>query len=140
MNDIEAASRVYVDTSIFVYFIEATPNFHPKAKALFERIDTMGASIWTSELTVAECMYKPAQDKNAALLAIYETLFEKTGGIELLALDGAVAKRAALRGGELGLRLIDAIHYLTALEQGCDIFVTSDKNFKSGPRMRVITM
>jgi predicted nucleic acid-binding protein len=135
---IPAGATVYIDTNIFIYFIEATPGFFAKVRNLFLHIRDAGARIVTSEMTVAECVYKPARDGNQKHLRIYEALLEKSGDVGLIPLTGAVTKRAALIVGKLGLKLIDAIHYLSALEAGCTVFVTSDAAFKSGPNMQVV--
>ncbi len=68
----------------------------------FETASKQGSLIFTSELTVAECCYKPAREKNALLLSVYEHLFEKSGDVRLVPLTGAVAKNAALIGAGLG--------------------------------------
>jgi predicted nucleic acid-binding protein len=138
MNEITALSRVYVDTNIFVYFIEGSEQFFPVAKKLFEHIDAVGAQIVTSEITVAECVYKPSMKQDRKLISIYEELFEKSGTIELFPLDGLLTKQAAFHGSQLGLKLIDAIHYESALQARCDVFVSADKRFKSGPHMRIL--
>ena len=138
MNDITALSRVYVDTNIFVYFIEGSEKFFSRVEKLFEHIGVVGAQIVTSEITVAECVYKPSQQQHQKLIAIYEELFEKSGTIELFALGGQLTKQAAIHGSQLGLKLIDAIHYESALLAGCDFFVSADMRFKSGPKMRVL--
>jgi predicted nucleic acid-binding protein len=138
MDEIEVGSRVYIDTNVFVYFIETTPEFHSKVKALFERIAAVGAVIVTSEMTLAECIYFPSRAEDYALVSVYETLFSGNGDIEMLQLDGPLARRAAVAGGALGLKLIDSIHYISALEAGCDFFVSGDSSFKTGPAMKVI--
>jgi predicted nucleic acid-binding protein len=138
MNEITALSRVYVDTNIFVYFIEGSEQFFPVAKKLFEHIVAVGAQVVTSEITVAECVYKPSHSQDQKLISIYEELFEKSGTIKLFPLDGMLTKQAALHGSQLGLKLIDAIHYESALQARCDVFVSADKRFKSGPQMRIL--
>lgn len=138
MDKITASSVIYIDTNIFIYFIEKAPQFHSKVLAMFEHISKIGAIIKTSEITIAECLYHPAQQNNAELISIYENLFEKSGEIEIIFLNGARTKQAALYGGALGLKLIDSIHYISALEASCDFFITNDAKFKSGPKLKVI--
>jgi len=138
MDKISGSSVVYIDTNIFVYFVEAAPDFFQKVKELFEHIAAVGARLVTSEITIAECIYRPSQENDAALVSVYEMLFEQSGEIGLVPLDGALAKRTAATGGGLGLKLIDAVHYISALESGCDFFVTSDAAFRSGPQMAVL--
>jgi predicted nucleic acid-binding protein len=139
MNDIVTASRVYIDTNIFIFYIEGSDKFFPSVKGFFEHLGMVGASIVTSEITVAECLYKPCQREDQNLIDIYEEFFEKSGMIELFPLDGPLTKQAALHGGQLRLKLIDSIHYESALQAGCDFFVSADTRFKSGPKMRVLT-
>lgn len=138
MDEVQAESRVYIDTNVFVYFVETTVGFFPGVKALFEHITAVGAQVVTSELTLAECVYRPSRDEDAPLVALYETLFDGKGDVEMLPLNGALARRAGLAGGVLGLKLMDAIHYVSALEAGCNVFVSGDGSFKSGPSMTVI--
>lgn len=137
IHSIAGTSTVYVDTNIFIHFIEASPTFFAKTKQIFEHIDAVGARIVTSEITLAECLYKPSQDQNTTLVAVYGELFEKSGDVSLIPLDGMVAKRAALRGGGLGLKLVDAIHYVSALEARCDLFITTDAQFRSDNDLEV---
>jgi predicted nucleic acid-binding protein len=140
MNEISSASRVYVDSNIFIYFLELNPEYFIKAQEFFDHIDAVGARLLTNEYTLAECIYQPSRSANFSLVAMYESLFEKEGEVELLGLDGALAKRAAFVGGDLGLKLADAIHFMSALEAGCDFFVTADTAFKSGPAMKVLRL
>ena len=125
---------------LFIYFIETTPGFHPLVKNMFGQMAESGASAVTSQLTLAECIYQPSRNEDQELVLLYESLLESSGDVEMLALDGALMKRAALNGGTLGLKLLDAIHFISALEAGCDFFVTADSAFKSGPAMKVLRL
>jgi predicted nucleic acid-binding protein len=137
MADFAGGSRVYVDSNIWVYYIEANPAFVEAVRQIFVTVEKAGARLVTNEITIAECLYKPAKEGNAAALDAYDRLFG-SGEIEITRLDGALARSAALHGGQLGLKLIDAIHYIGALECGCDVFVTADSQFRTGPKMRVM--
>ncbi len=137
MISVGPGSAVYVDANIFIYFIEGNPLFVEPARAFLSQMDNVGARVITNEITIAECLHRPARGGNLEAIKAYERLF---GGdeIELIALDGALAKRAAMLGGALRLKLIDAIHYLSAMERGCEFFVTNDAQFRSGPKLRVL--
>jgi predicted nucleic acid-binding protein len=137
MDNLSASSRVYVDTNIWIYYVEAAPAMVKKARAFFVAVEAAGAQLITNEIAIAECLYKPSKDGNAAALDAYDRLFD-SGEIEVSPLSGKLARTAAVHGGQLGLKLIDAIHYFSALEWGCDYFFTSDAHFKSGPMIKVI--
>lgn len=140
MSKITASSKIYIDTNIFIYFIERVDPFYDRARGLFTSISTIGATLYTSEITIAECLHKPYRIGDSQLVEIYEYLFEKSGDVTLLALNGIVAKRAVTLGAPLGLRLVDAIHYISALEAGCDFFVSTDVKFKSTEAMTIMTL
>ena len=135
--EFRADSRIYVDTNIWIYFLEGHPTFAPKVRALFVAADTSSCLLSTSEMTIAECLVKPARDGDGRKIAAYDALFGN-GAIEILPLDGALARRAAICSGALGLKLLDAIHYVSAREAECRYFLTADGRFKSGAEMTVI--
>lgn len=135
---LDGSGAVYVDANIFIYLVEDTPGKAERVMRALEKIAKQGGSVVTSELTVAECCYKPAREKNAPLLAAYEHLFERSGDVRLVPLTGAAARTAALLGAGLGLKLFDAIHYVSALEARCAALLTGDSRFKSGPGLTVV--
>jgi len=137
MTEPTSGATIYVDANILIYFIDAEGDFAERAADFFRRSHEAGARLVTSELTMAECLYKPHRDGDGARVALYETAF-KSGFIALYPLSGDLAVRAAEVGGSLGLKLVDAIHYLSALEAGCDVFVTADRRFRSCEQMEVI--
>lgn len=136
-TEFPADARIYVDTNIWIYFLEGHPSFSPKVRALFVAANSAGALLCTSEITLAECLMKPARERDSKKIEAYETLFD-AHGIEMLPLDGGLARRAALAGGALGLKLMDAIHYVSAREAACRYFLTGDGRFKSNTQMTVI--
>ncbi len=139
MVEFPKGSRLYVDTNIWIYYIEANASFVQKVHDLFVSVEATASTLVTNEITVAECLYKPFTDDNLAAVQAYDRLFG-SGEIALVPLDGPLARQAALHGGKLGLKLIDAIHYVSALTSGCDHFITSDVRFRSCPILRVMTI
>ena len=137
---IKPSSLVYIDTNVFIYFVEGEAALFHKANALFAHIDQVGARLATSEITIAECLYKPSQTNNKRAISTYEELLEHNREIEKISLTGELAKRASLNGSRIGLKLVDAIHYTSALDAGCDFFATADNQFRSGPAMTVISV
>lgn len=115
-----------------------SPVFFEKANALFSRLVEREVRVLTSELTVAECIYLPSRGRHAQLIAVYEEFFSPAGDVRLIMLNGGIAKRAAQSGGGWGLKLLDAIHFETALDSGCTAFLTADRSFKSVDRLPVL--
>jgi predicted nucleic acid-binding protein len=139
MIELDQTSRIYVDTNIWIYYIEAKPDLWPRVDAFFEKAEAARAALVTNEIAIAECLVKPSRQGEHQIVDLYETFFA-SGEIEITALNGELARRAALATGTLGLKLIDAIHYLSALEADCNYLLTADGHFKSGPRLQVISI
>jgi predicted nucleic acid-binding protein len=138
LTDLSHVRAAYVDANVFIYYVEAMPGYFEAAKRLFNRFSEQGTTIVTSELTIAECIYHPARDGHVALIKLYEQTFRERDDFRLARLNGDIARKAALRAGHLGLKLIDAIHYMSAIEADCQVFVTNDRKFKSGPAMQIL--
>jgi predicted nucleic acid-binding protein len=139
MIEFAPSARIYVDTNIWIYYIEANPAFLPKVTTMLLKASDAGARLVTSELAIAECLIRPSRHDNQALIALYERFFAE-GDVEIVGLDGTLARRAALAGGPLGLKLIDAVHFVSAREAGCSYFLTGDARFKSGTELTVVGM
>ena len=112
LTDLVTGGKVYIDSNMFIYQFEKLEGFAGRAAMRFSDVEKQGGRLLTSELTIAECCYKPADDGNALLLSAYQEFFEQSGEVELVLLSGSVVKRAALIGASMGLKLLDAIHYI----------------------------
>lgn len=135
--DFDQSTRVYIDTNIWIYYIEAHPIFYEKIDGIFEKADLAGATLVTSEIAVTECLVRPSRQGEAKTIQLYDAFFEESG-VEFVKLDGGLARRAALATGALGLKLIDAIHYVSAREAGCNFILTRDGKFKSDAEIVVV--
>jgi len=139
MIEVTSRSVIYLDANVLIYSIENRNSFHEPAKALVADAQIGGARLVTSELTVAECLYRPYKDRNRQQADVYESLFG-SGAVDLYPLSGALIIQAAKDGGALGLKLMDAVHYISALEAGCDQLVTADRRFKSTRYLEVVNL
>jgi predicted nucleic acid-binding protein len=138
MNEFDLSSRVYVDSNIFIYFIEKHAGFLTQVRSIFDEVSVSGGVLLTSELTLAEWLCLPARQEDLELVALYLELFETSGDVEQIALTGQVAKQAAMVAGQMKLKLLDAIHYVSALNAGCTHFLSADAIFKVVPSITVI--
>ncbi|EXI69374.1 MAG: hypothetical protein AW08_00585 [Candidatus Accumulibacter adjunctus] len=72
-------------------------------------------------------MVRPLRDGNAALLQLYQELLYGNAFLAVDAISGAMIDQAARLRARLGLRLADALHVASAMESGCDAFLTADR-------------
>lgn len=130
-------SRIYVDTNVFIYFLEFDNDLGNAARKWIGDIRKKQSEIVISRLVFLECIYQPSRSGNHALIDLYRSMLTKTAAIALAEMTPVILEDSALNGGKLGLKLSDAIHFMTALHMGCDLFLTNDRRFKSTPGLRV---
>jgi len=123
--------RIYVDANIVVYSVEGFAAYETLIKALLRALDNQEVAVVTSELTLAEVLVKPKQDKNAALQEAYLRFLEPSAVLELVPVTQPVLVASAEIRATSHLKLPDAIHVATAQQAGCDTFLTNDRSLQS---------
>jgi len=86
-----------------------------------------GHSLAVTDLARTECLAKPMQQGNAAVLADYAAFF-RDPDLQALPLTAAVCERAAaLRAASnFQIAVPDCLHLAAAIEHGCGLFLTND--------------
>ena len=130
--------RIALDTAPVIYFVEANPVFFPVCESIFRVIAGGGMTAVTSHLTLTETLPLPIRNRDMVLENAYRTLLLSSGGIESFPVDEAVASTAAGLRARYGLRTPDALQVATAIEHGCQAFVTGDHGLRQVTEIRVL--
>ena len=133
-------SRVYLDASAIIYFVEAEALFHAAAVQSVGRFRGDPESrLVTSRLSRLECRVKPVRDSNKELLAKYDAFFKRrrliVGDVTAAVIERATDLRVWHR-----FRTPDAIHLATAIEEHADVFLTGDDDLKRCTEVKVETL
>lgn len=131
---------VGVDTSIFVYFIEADPRFLSIVRPLFLAADEGRVVLVTSALTLMEVLVMPYRFGDDRLAARYEALLSAAGGIRLIPIDAGTLRAAARIRAVHGARTPDALQLAAALGAGCTSFVTNDRRLPAIGKLRILQL
>ena len=122
--------RAYFDANVFIYALNAFPQFTAVLPPLLEALDTGRLVVATSELTVAELLVKPFQDNDIAAEAACRAMVFGNSRLNVVPVSRSVLIEAArLRAATTVLKLPDAIHAATAKLAGCDLLLTNDARF-----------
>ncbi|MBQ6350682.1 MAG: type II toxin-antitoxin system VapC family toxin [Methanobrevibacter sp.] len=133
-------NKVFVDTTPIIYFLDQDPNFGDKAKAIFTEILSTGKQIFTSTVTCTEYLVYPYRTGNQEKIDVFFE-FVQNEEIPLVPLTVNVAERAAkIRALYAGFKAMDAVQLATAVETGCDIFLTNDKQLKQFREVTCVTV
>ena len=118
-----AARHFYLDANVFIALLEGDIARQSRMRDLFALVDSGEILASTSALTLAEVLVQPLARGNAALVRAYETRLANVASVPV---DGAVLRAAAKICGQSRMDLPDALHVASALQAGCDVFVTGD--------------
>ncbi len=139
-RDIAQARKLYIDSNIIIYYVEGTEESQRQADALFEYAETNDILLMTSEMAVGECLYGAYKRDRADSVEKFEAIFDEVGIFHMIPVEVEIMKRAAKIGAQHKLKLIDAQHVASAIDVGCDAFITSDRGISSTPDLKVVQL
>lgn len=118
-------NRVYWDSMLFIYLLEANPKFGRRVQRMHEAMLRRGDILCTSIFTVSEVLTGPRMRNDVAGISTLKRFFGSKD-IEILPFTIEAADRYSMIRAETRVRQADAIHLATAAAAGVDLFVTND--------------
>jgi predicted nucleic acid-binding protein len=138
---LRGVKRLGIDSSAFIDFAQGNPRSIRALKRIFEHIEGKELEGVTTVLTLTEVLAfaRRTSDEGDDLEAGYRVILYSEG-IRRAAVDEATALRAADLRERYGLGTPDAIQIATALEAGCQAFLTIDAGdfLRASGELRVI--
>lgn len=132
--------RVYMDTNIFIYFLEQSEDYYECIAPIIEACEAGKFIGYTGDVAVAETMIQPYREDNLSLVANFKAFFATENFLSIQSHDAAIFDLAAQLRAKRGMKLIDALHYATALKAGCSFLLTNDSGIKSDALIEVIAI
>jgi predicted nucleic acid-binding protein len=122
-------NRVYWDSMLFIYLLEANPEFGPRVVQMYRAMQRRKDSLCTGIFTVGEVLTGPRKRNDAAGAQAIQTFF-RGREVELLPFDLEAADRYSVIRAQGNVRQPDAIHLATAARASVDLFVTNDESLR----------
>ena len=119
-------SRIYWDTMLFVYLIEAHPEHGVRAREIFAAMKMRRDTLCTSVFTIGEVLTGPYK-KGAVELASQVKESIRPPVVELLPFNTETADGYARIRSENRVSPADAIHLASAAHAGVNLFLTNDR-------------
>jgi predicted nucleic acid-binding protein len=129
--------RIALDTSIFIYYLEANPSYVELAGEVFTWLERSPHTAVTSSLTMTELLVQPYRAGNEALVNQYYGLLSLFPNLDWAAPDLAIADTAAQIRAYHRLRTPDALQAATAVCRGATAILTNDPEFARVPAIEV---
>jgi predicted nucleic acid-binding protein len=137
---LQGAAALCVDTAPFIYFVEKHPDFYPICRPIFAAVTAGSLVMHTSTVTLIETLLQPVRKAHQILVDEYEELLLRTIDINTLPVSVVIARQAADLRARYNLRTPDAMQVATAINAGCDAFLTNDTGLRRVTEIRVIVL
>ena len=124
---IPAGAVVAIDTSAFIYYVEASPIYGDVLRPFFTALAQGEFRAVTSIITLMELVVQPLRVEAPHVADDYELLLLNYPNLTTIGVDRFVARRAAELRARYRLRPADSLHVATAFESGATLFVTNDR-------------
>jgi predicted nucleic acid-binding protein len=122
--------RIGIDTSVFIYELEANPRYVALADEVFSWLEEPRHTAVTSAITMTELLVQPYRDADEQRADRFYGLLATYPNLEWVAPDLEVADIAARIRAVDRLRTPDSLQAATAIRSQATGFVTNDSVFE----------
>ncbi len=122
-------SRIYWDSMLFIYMLEANPTFGPKVHRILNQTVNRGDTLSTSVFTIGEVLTGPRRRGSVSGVDAVRKYF-LSGAIEILPFNELTADLYSSIRSTSRVSQADGIHLATAAESSVDIFFTNDHTLR----------
>lgn len=135
---LNGVSRLFLDTAPVIYEIERNPEFVNVVDPIFDRLDQDITSV-ISPVTFAEWLVGPIKFGLADLERAYLNLLNRKDVI-FVESTLMIAQEAARIRSQYNFQLADAFQISTAIQAGCEGFLTNDTQLNRITEVRVLVV
>lgn len=123
-------SRIGLDTSVFIYHLEAHPDYLPLTKTILGGVQAGQWQAITSTITIMELTVHPWRINRPDIARQYEVILANFPNLILAEVSRDIARRAAQLRATYNLRPADALQVATAIVNRATAWVSNDKKLK----------
>jgi predicted nucleic acid-binding protein len=139
-RSLAGTTSLYLDSNILIYLVEGHSNLNELVLAAFREVEIHEVALYTSEITVTECLNGAYRAGLEELAQEYLELLGTEDFITMLPVDGDVCIEAARLAATHRLKTVDSIHLASATLAGCQSLLTNDGGFHSTKDVQVIQL
>ena len=130
---------IYLDTSAIIYSVERNEPYLTLLAPAWRQAEAGQLAVVCSELVIAETLVRPMREGNTGLEVAFRAVFAAPE-VQLVPATRHLWEDTARLRAETGLKTPDALHAVTALRAGCDLFVTNDSDFRRVQGLPVVVL
>lgn len=129
-EDLPEGTLVAVDTPLFIYHLEANPNYAAVVRPFIAELSRGSIRGVTSVLTAMEVTVKPLQLGRPEVADDYEVFLWQHPNLNVLDVNRVITRKAAELRAMYRLRPVDSIQVATALDARAAVFITNDRGLQ----------
>jgi predicted nucleic acid-binding protein len=130
LEQLDGIHQIFLDTAPVIYYVEKNPSFAPMLQPVFNRLDDGNLTAVVSPITLAECLVLPYRLGKSKVAEVFTDLLVNSQSVLFCPIDETTAAKAADLRARYNLTLSDAFQIATAIQAGCEAFLTNDIELK----------
>lgn len=131
---------VYFDTNIFIYLLEGSVEYAKQIRSIKLAIEAGEFKVFSSEIIFSEILPLHVKANDHDKIQIIIEFLSASGAFNLVPADRDVCIQSGFLRGMAGMKTPDALHVATAIQSGCDIFLTNDKRIKTPDSLELVIL
>jgi predicted nucleic acid-binding protein len=132
--------RIALDTSVFIYHLEANPKYVALTECVFSWLDSKTSTAVTSVITMTELLVKPYRESDYESAATFYALLSTYPNLEWISPTLEIADLAAQIRAAHRLRTPDALQPATSIRTRASAFLTNDPVFERVPNLGCLVL
>jgi predicted nucleic acid-binding protein len=136
----EGPSRIALDTSVFIYQLQANPKYLGLTDEIFAWLQRPKSQGVTSTLTMTELLVGPYRDRNQQKADEIYGLLSTFPNLAWIPPSLEIADAAARLRARHGLRTPDALVAATAIHTGATGLITNDVTFRRISELQILVL
>jgi len=130
----------FLDTSVFIYFIEENKHYIEVVNSIFDAIDKGSLRAVTSGITLLETLVIPLKANDLKLANQYEQLLMDSHGLTTHELNRNILRQGAYLRAKHQIKTPDALQLATAMQSNCRVFVTNDRRLPKISSLQILQL
>lgn len=133
-------SRICIDTSPVIYFIEKHQRYIDIIRPVFIEIDAGNIDAITSTITLLEVLVHPFKTGNEDLAEKYREILLYSKGLTTFEIFHEVSEMSSKLRARYSIKTPDAIQISVGILYGATKFLTNDPNLKKVSDIKVVVL
>jgi predicted nucleic acid-binding protein len=130
--------KLGIDTLAFIYLVEQHPTYIARVRSIFQYVQSGSIRASGCVIALTEVLTLPLRNQKHGLVQSYQNILSNSADLSLIPVDSRVAEEAAELRALYNLKTPDALHVASAIQSGCDAFLTNDRNLTRVQKISVL--